>query len=235
MSTKPKGILFDLDDTIISFDGGAESLWEAICEEFAPTLEPSSQNLLGAVRQARDWYWQDPERHKVGRLSIFQARRAVVARALSTLGIVDPLLARSIADAFSERRLDHISLFPHAIEALEMLRSRGISLALMTNGDSLGQRAKIRKFGLADYFDGIFIEEEVGFGKPDKRIYEHALNLLNLDADDVWFVGDNLEWDVAAPQALGIWSIWNDYERKGLPESSSIVPDRIIYSIVELV
>jgi hypothetical protein len=47
-------------------------------------------------------------------------------------------------------------------------------------------------------------------------------------------VGDNLEWDVAAPQRLGIYGIWNDYLNKGLPPTTNIHPDRIINSISEL-
>ncbi len=66
------------------------------------------------------------------------------------------------------------------------------------------QRSKINRFGLADLFDLILIEGEVGFGKPDPRVYERALESLGVAAGDTWMVGDNLEWDVAEPQRQGI-------------------------------
>jgi putative hydrolase of the HAD superfamily len=47
-------------------------------------------------------------------------------------------------------------------------------------------------------------------------------------------VGDNLEWEVAAPQRLGIFSIWMDGRRQGLPESTAVRPDRIINALPEL-
>ena len=47
-------------------------------------------------------------------------------------------------------------------------------------------------------------------------------------------VGDNLEWDVAAPQRLGIVGIWLDVLGTGLPEASAVTPDRIIRSLSEL-
>ena len=47
-------------------------------------------------------------------------------------------------------------------------------------------------------------------------------------------VGDNLEWEVAAPQRLGIFSIWCDHAGAGVPEGSTVVPDRIIRSLGEL-
>lgn len=78
------------------------------------------------------------------------------------------------------------------------------------------------------------IEGELGFGKPDLRVYKVALDRLNVTPDQAWMVGDNLEWDIAAPRSLGIYSIWNDYKNKGLPKNSKIIPDRIINNISEL-
>ena len=47
-------------------------------------------------------------------------------------------------------------------------------------------------------------------------------------------VGDNLEWEVVLPQQIGIFAIWFDLAGKGLPESSTVHPDRIIRSLPEL-
>jgi putative hydrolase of the HAD superfamily len=47
-------------------------------------------------------------------------------------------------------------------------------------------------------------------------------------------VGDNLEWEVVAPQRLGIHAIWHDVVGEGLPQGSPIRPDRIIRSLPEL-
>jgi putative hydrolase of the HAD superfamily len=83
-------------------------------------------------------------------------------------------------------------------------------------------------------FDVVLIEGELGYGKPDRRIYELALSRLRRSPADTWMVGDNLEWDVAAPQELGIYGIWVDASGKGLPAGSSIRPDRVVQSILEL-
>lgn len=74
----------------------------------------------------------------------------------------------------------------------------------------------------------------MGVGKPDLRVFRIALEKLGLRADEVWMVGDNLVWDIEAPQKVGIYSIWNDFRKKGLPKDSTIVPNRIINSITEL-
>jgi putative hydrolase of the HAD superfamily len=61
-----------------------------------------------------------------------------------------------------------------------------------------------------------------------------VLDQLNMAPEDVWMVGDNLEWDVAAPQRLGIYGIWHDFLGTGLPEGSIVRPDRIIRTLSEL-
>jgi putative hydrolase of the HAD superfamily len=118
---------------------------------------------------------------------------------------------------------------------LQRLCGQGIRLALITNGNADLQRRKINRFGLEPYFDYILVEGEFGVGKPDARVYQHVLEQLKVKPNQAWMIGDNLEWDVVAPQRLGIFGVWNDFARKGLPESSTVQPDRIIHTITELV
>ena len=47
-------------------------------------------------------------------------------------------------------------------------------------------------------------------------------------------VGDNLEWEVAAPQRLGMFGVWHDHLKVGLPADSPHKPDRIIQSLPEI-
>jgi putative hydrolase of the HAD superfamily len=55
-----------------------------------------------------------------------------------------------------------------------------------------------------------------------------------VDAQDTWMVGDNLEWEVAAPQRLGIFAVWFDSAAKGLPRDTGIKPDHTVASLSEL-
>jgi putative hydrolase of the HAD superfamily len=90
------------------------------------------------------------------------------------------------------------------------------------------------RFALERHFVHIQIEGEHGFGKPEERAYTHAMATLGVTPAQTWMVGDNLEWEVAAPQRLGIYAIWHDPHGVGLPEASPIRPDRIIRSLSEL-
>jgi putative hydrolase of the HAD superfamily len=122
-------------------------------------------------------------------------------------------------------------LFPDARRCLEDLRARGIPLGLVTNGDTRQQRDKIERHDLARYFDVIVIEGELGAGKPDPRVYHHALSALRTPAADTWMVGDHLEFDVAGAQDVGARGVWLDRAGQGLPIGSRVQPARIIAAL----
>ncbi len=231
----PQAILFDLDDTILDDGGSVEPAWRAVCEEAAKQVPGlGGDELLAAIARTRDWYWADPDRHREGRLDLRAASRRIVRRALSSLGFDLPELARAIAETYRDLRAGAIRPFPGALETLGGLRALGVGLALITNGSGPAQRAKIERFDLGRYFDHILIEGEFGTGKPDRSVYLAAMEAVRSQPDGTWIVGDNLEWDIAAPQRLGLYAVWVDHARTGLPEGAEVQPDRIIHSLTEL-
>ena len=233
--TLPEAIIFDLDDTILDDSGGMESCWQEACRRGVERLDESDPTtLMAAIFRQRDWYWGDPDRHREGRMDLRAASRGIVEKALLDLGFDLPDLAREIADGYRDLREERLCLVPGAMETLEWLRAQGVRLGMITNGSAAGQRAKIERFGLAPYFESILVEGESGLGKPHCEVYEAVLGTLACDAAQVWSVGDNLEWDVGAPQALGVYGIWVDVAGTDLPEGSVVKPDRTVRSIREL-
>jgi putative hydrolase of the HAD superfamily len=231
-------LLLDLDDTILDDTGSVVACWTATCEAFAERVGVESARLKAAIDVKRNWYWDDPERHRVGRADIRAASAHIVDLALETFGVSDLVLARVISDSYRDQRNAFICLFPGAIETLDALKDRGIPMALLTNGSAAAQRGKVERFGLTPYFDSLFIEGELGFGKPDERVYRLALEALQASPGDAWCVGDNIEWDVGAPQQLGIAGVW--VNRGGTtsnpfnPKFRSIVPSKTIAELADL-
>ncbi|WP_439813891.1 HAD family hydrolase [Zavarzinia sp. CC-PAN008] len=239
MTTLPRAILFDMDDTLLS-SGPPEAAWLAVADEFADRLAPLSPvELADAISAYARVFWSDAARHKAWRFDIQESRRRIVADVLADLAaqgrpVPDAALGRALADRFTAERDTRLDILPNARDVIVAFRERGVRLALVTNGESTSQRAKIVRFDLAPHFDHIQIEGEHGFGKPEEQAYLHAMQALGVEAAETWMVGDHLEWEVAAPQRLGIFAIWHDVFGQGLPPGSPIRPDRIIRSLAEL-
>lgn len=240
MTDLPRAILFDLDDTIISAYARPEAAWLVVVDEFADRLGPLQPVAVTEAVLTESWIsWEDPAWHQRWRMRLNEARRGIVLRAFRRLAaggapVPDDEVAVALADRFSAYRQEQMHLFPRAHEVIDAWKALGVRLALVTNGAAEVQRAKIARFDLAHRFDHIQIEGEHDFGKPDERAYRHAVAALDVDPQQTWMVGDNLEWEVAAPQRLGIFAIWHDVLGEGLPAGSTIRPDRIIRSFAEL-
>ena len=229
-----KALLFDLDDTLLDYSGGVDRSWTEACTECGVLAGIDPATLVAAIAETRRWFWDDPARHRRERVNMLGAWQHIVEFALERLGRPAPDLAEAIARDYAARRRAVMRLFPDSLACLTQLRRRGIPLALVTNGDASQQRYKIERHDLARYFDAIVIEGEFGAGKPDEAVYRHALGALRMKPGEALMVGDHLEWDVGAPQRLGLTGVWMDRSGLGLPHGSVVQPHRIIRSLDEL-
>ena len=235
----PRAMLIDMDDTILSAYSKPDLAWLAVAHEFADELSPLlPQEAAAAVAAAGRQFWETAEAH--WRLKLDEARHVVVTNGFASLATAGrTAMPREfcirMANRYSVYREQQMQLFPGAHDAIDALKAHGVKLALVTNGAGATQRAKIVRFALEHRFDHIQIEGEHGFGKPEERAYLHAMETLGVTPRDTWMVGDNLEWEVVTPQRLGIYAIWMDAHGDGLPEGSTVRPDRIIRSLSELV
>lgn len=219
--SSPRAILLDLDDTILDDEGTIPVCWRTVCADAArhyPGLDP--EQLNAAIKQVGDWFWSDPERHRVGRLEPRAAGVRNVHNALISLGHDDPDLACTIYDAYGAVRQAAIQPLPGALETLAHLTERNIPLALITNGAGPRQRAKIARFNLARYFDFMLVEGEFGVGKPDERVYRAAMAALGSQPSDTWWSGLTSNGRLSFPSSL-------DWVRSGSIDwksASTLVP-----------
>ena len=235
----PRAILFDLDDTLIRAYAQPDEAWRRLLGTFAEPLDAHDAGAIERVRvvlmdEARA-LWSDQTTAAKWRLDIPGARRLSTRRALARLGYDNEALADRIADAFTEMRRQEYRLYPDAHATVDALRQAGVKLALVTNGASATQRDKIVRFDLGHRFDHIQIEGEFGLGKPELAVYRHALERLGVEAWEAWMVGDNYEWEVVAPQQLGMCGVWYDPFDAGVPTHATAQPMRVIKRLAELV
>jgi putative hydrolase of the HAD superfamily len=238
MTKLPRAMLIDMDDTILSAYARPDLAWNNVATEFESELAPLlPQQVAAAIVDYGRKFWATAA--PAWRLKLAEARHEVVRGGFAALDEAGhPSLPRSLgirlADRFTAYREEQMFVFPGAHDAIDALKALGVRLALVTNGAAIDQRAKIERFALAHRFDHIQIEGEHGFGKPEERAYLHAMQALGVTAPETWMIGDNLEWEVEAPQRLGIYAIWLDAHGQGLPPESTVKPDRIIRSLTEL-
>jgi putative hydrolase of the HAD superfamily len=109
-----------------------------------------------------------------------------------------PLFLAGMPRGISRRRL---GLYPHVREVLDVLRER-YPLALVTDAQSAYARGELHKVGLLDYFDPIVVSGDYGFRKPDRRLFQLALDRMGVAAENALYVGNDMHRDiVGAPEA----------------------------------
>ena len=99
--------------------------------------------------------------------------------------------------------------YPDARPLMEDLRARGFKLGLISNATDLARRVMDR-LGLSEYFETIVISDEVGFRKPDKRIFQHAASLAKVAPNRTLYVGERFAVDVVGAKMAGMNSILID-------------------------
>ncbi|WEG14929.1 HAD family hydrolase [Pullulanibacillus sp. KACC 23026] len=124
--------------------------------------------------------------------------------------------------------------FPHCfirdqktINIVNKIKER-YQVAIITNGSTQRQKAKIMNTELNSCFNLIIISEEVGLRKPDKRIFELALTRLSVQPENALFVGDDLEKDIGGCQNAGMKGIW--FNPHKIKNETDIKPDAEIHS-----
>lgn len=111
----------------------------------------------------------------------------------------------------------------------QLAASEQYVLATVNNESRAMNEYRLKKFGLDEFFSAFFTSCYVGVRKPDRRIYQVALDVLQCDPEDVVFVDDRLE-NVAAAASLGIHAVRYQGSARLAAEFSrlgvSLAPDR---------
>jgi putative hydrolase of the HAD superfamily len=99
-----------------------------------------------------------------------------------------------------------LALNDGAHHVLETLKARGYKLAVISNWDA-SLEPILATNGLKQYFDAIFCSATFGFAKPSPKIFQAALESVNVAPQEVMHVGDHPRHDCAAAMALGIMPV----------------------------
>lgn len=96
------------------------------------------------------------------------------------------------------RHQQHMDISETMRQILDLIQSRGISMAILTNGDTDHQMEKIHGMHLERWFSDnrIFVSDAVGYFKPDVRTFQAVEEALHLNPAETWYIGDSIENDI---------------------------------------
>lgn len=127
---------------------------------------------------------------------------------LAKMGVDDTELAEEIGIQYLDNLPTKKALMPHAIELLDYLKAKGYPLTLISNGFVEVQYRKMRSSGIEHYFQHVVLSEAAGALKPDKQIFEYALELNGAQASEAIMIGDSFAADIIGAQNAGIDQIY---------------------------
>jgi len=116
------------------------------------------------------------------------------------------------------------SLFPETRAVLEELRHRGLSLGVISNHND-GLRGILAYHGLDRLFATVTYSQEVGAEKPDRRVFERALDRAGRSPREAMHVGDSWEADYLGAAAVGMRAVWLNRRGRPPPEACEWVSD----------
>ncbi|MEO8248022.1 MAG: HAD-IA family hydrolase [Burkholderiales bacterium] len=221
--SKIRAVSIDLDDTLwpvwptIERAERALQLWLAANAPQTAKLH-ESVDTRRAIRAQLDASRPDL-RHDFTTLRLESIRIALV-RAEE-----DPALAEAAFEVFFAER-QRVDLYDDALPALEHLASRWPLVAL-SNGN-----ADVHRVGIGRYFKAKVAAREVGFGKPDQRIFQAAARAAGVEARQVLHIGDDPALDALGALAAGMQSVW--LNRTGQPWAHDPSPHLTVAGLNEL-
>jgi putative hydrolase of the HAD superfamily len=187
-----KGVIFDLDDTIISEKKYIKSGFRVVCKVISEQHNLSFDKVYKKIFELFD---EDSDYVFNRLLDCFNIEydKEYILKLLKTYRNHEP----------------NIELYSDAEKIINYLSGKDYKLGIITDGYQITQKRKIDKLNLRDKFDCIVITDELGskYWKPHKLPYQKCLNKLKLNFNEVIYVGDNLKKDFITANKLGIKTV----------------------------
>jgi putative hydrolase of the HAD superfamily len=140
-----------------------------------------------------------------------------------------PLTLAEIYRGVTRRKL---KLYPHVRSTLRTLRQH-MPIAVVSDGQSSYARGELHKVGLTEYFDPIVVSGDHGFRKPDRRLFQLALDGMGVTAEQTLYVGNDMHRDIYGAREIGMGTVMFDSDQ-GTKHFEDCVPDHRITDFRDL-
>ncbi len=218
-----KAILWDVDGTLLDFIAAEKEALKSCFGIFG--IGEITDEMIGRYSEINKKYWRRLEAGEIDKSTVRRGRFIeFFAREGIEFSDIDALNAE-----YQIRLGDTICFFDNSYEIVKSLKGK-IRQYAVTNGTTEAQAIKMKKSGLGELFDGIFISDEIGFEKPTKEFFDKVFSKTeDFKKNEFLIVGDSLTSDMRGGNNAGILCCW--YNRANAP-----VPDdpKIDFSIDNL-
>ena len=243
MTNQLKGILFDLDDTLIDWSGvklGWREIETAHLSRVHAYINQNLQSFTVAIDRLVDLYMERTRSAWVQARTTLRAPNMprLLLAALMELGVAsDKLIPQEVIAAYDWGAVPGTAVFPDVPPMLETLVTAGIKIGIVTNASQPMQMrdAELITHRLIDYFpDCRLAAADVGYLKPHQQIFKSALDLMGTAPDETLFVGDNPIADISGAQSSGMRAILRLKPGINSNHRGLTAPDGSIHSFDEL-
>jgi putative hydrolase of the HAD superfamily len=208
-------IFFDLDHTLWDFDKNAEETLNELYHSYKlSNLGLNSATVfIETYTQNNHQLWAD---YHVGKITKEALRETRFKKTFLDLGLSPELIPLQFEDDYVNICPTKTNLFPHTHETLTYLQDK-YELHLISNGFKESTEHKVKNTLLTPYFKNVIISEVVGINKPDKAIFQYAVDKANTTASQSLMIGDSIEADIRGALNFGMDAIYFNPNFTALP------------------
>lgn len=214
-----KAVLFDIDNTLLSFDGYVR---EAMKNGFARFgLCEYEDHMLDAFHKTNAELWRSLEQGELSFDELIKIRWNMI---FADLGISADGV--EFEKYFREYLFDSAIVIDGAEELLAYLNGKYI-LCVASNGPYDQQVNRLKTSGLSKYFTHIFISGEIGHQKPSAKFFETCLARINahrqsVSPEEMLIVGDSLTSDMTGGLGFGMQTCLYDPKHSMIPDEMHV-------------
>ena len=202
-----KHLFFDLDHTLWDFDANARETLAELYDIFGLTskINIAFEDFYPKYLYHNEILW---DRYHHGLISAEELKWKRMWRTMLDFKIADEPLAKEMSGRFLEILPTKKILFPHTIELLDYLTAKNYALHLITNGFEKTQWSKLNNSGLSGYFTHVITSEGSNSLKPQKEIFDFALQKAGSTLPESIMIGDNLDADIQGAINAGMDTVF---------------------------
>lgn len=195
-----RAVVFDIDRTLLDHDRAVQGA----VRDWLTAIGVPVDDIPGLALLWQQAGVRQSARFRSGELTYHEHRRERVREIMTAMGWrYSSRKADSLFKTYLSGYARHWVAYEDAAPLLRALREGGRMVAVLTNGDIVQQRSKLRSIGLLDLCDEIFASSHLPAGKPDPRAFKAVTTHRRLEPTQCLMVGDDLEADVAGALNAG--------------------------------